>query len=383
VTHLRGITWDHPRGVDGLRAATAEYTGRTGVTIEWSLRSLQAFADVPLDQLVGDHDLLIIDHPHIPIAHEQGVLHALSGVGRDDELAVLATQSVGPSHRTYEAEGVQYALAIDVAGQVSVRRPDLLEVAPTTWDEVLALGAGGRMLWPAKPVDAISSFLTITANAGTPMGVDGAPFDREGAAAALDLMHRLASLVPAACLDENPIQTAERLVGSDEWVYAPLLYGYTNYGRERAGPRLAYGNIPSAGLGPVGACLGGAGVAVSARSAHAEVAIDFAFWVSGADAQRGSYFRGGGQPGHAAAWDDPALDATTMGFFSGTRRSMEESYVRPRTVDWLGVQAAAGDVLNGALRGEVSDRSCLDVLERLLTNQCGAWPGGGDGRWRS
>ena len=35
------------------------------VSIEWSVRSLQAFADEPLARLVESFDLLVIDHPSI------------------------------------------------------------------------------------------------------------------------------------------------------------------------------------------------------------------------------------------------------------------------------------------------------------------------------
>jgi multiple sugar transport system substrate-binding protein len=378
VTRLRGITWDHPRGVGGLRAATAEYHEATGLDIEWSVRSLQAFGAEPLDRLAASFDLLIVDHPHIPIAHAMGLLRPLSGVGYDDALAELAVQSVGPSHASYQMDGIQYALAVDAAAQVAVHRPDLLPEPPRTWDEVLAFAGTGRMLWPAKPVDAISSFLTIMAGQGTPVGVTGAPFDRPGANAALSLLHCLADAVPPECLTEDPIETAERLVSSDIWSYAPLLYGYTQYARERPGPRLGYVDIPSAGRGPFGTCLGGAGIAVSAASHHPIEAIAFAFWVCSASVQHGSYFRGGGQPGNAAAWDDPALDAATLGFFRSTRRSLEASYVRPRTVDWLEIQAAAGVVIVQALRGELPDERCLDTLERLLAAQTGAWLGRGD-----
>ena len=86
--------------------------------------------------------------------------------GHDDELAVLATQSVGLSHVSYQHDGHQYALALDAAAQVAAFRPDLLEAPPETWDEVLALAEQGRVVWPAKPIDAFSSLVTIAATHG-------------------------------------------------------------------------------------------------------------------------------------------------------------------------------------------------------------------------
>ena len=63
---LRGITWDHVRGFGGLRAASEAYRKiRPDVSIEWTARSLQTFADHPLEELARRFDLLYVDHPAI------------------------------------------------------------------------------------------------------------------------------------------------------------------------------------------------------------------------------------------------------------------------------------------------------------------------------
>src|SRR4051794_23454897 len=87
---LRGITWEHPRGYNCMVAAAAAYAQVTGVEVKWEHRSLQAFADAPLDRLVASYDLLVIDHPHVPGAVASGLLAPLDGVGFDAELALLA-----------------------------------------------------------------------------------------------------------------------------------------------------------------------------------------------------------------------------------------------------------------------------------------------------
>jgi len=44
MTKLVGLTWDHPRAIDGLRAITASYLrDRPGLEIEWIVRSLRKF----------------------------------------------------------------------------------------------------------------------------------------------------------------------------------------------------------------------------------------------------------------------------------------------------------------------------------------------------
>ena len=125
---LRGMTWDHSRGFDPMIATALEYGRRNpGVAIQWEKRSLQAFADRPIEEMAGTYDLMVIDHPHVGEVARSGQLLALDTLGREAEMAQLAEQTVGVSHRSYEFDGHQWALAIDAATPVAAYRPDLLE----------------------------------------------------------------------------------------------------------------------------------------------------------------------------------------------------------------------------------------------------------------
>jgi len=53
------------------------------VNISWEIRSLQEFADKPLEDMVKNYDLLVIDHPHSGIAASEGLLLPL-----DEHLSV-------------------------------------------------------------------------------------------------------------------------------------------------------------------------------------------------------------------------------------------------------------------------------------------------------
>lgn len=359
------MTWEHPRGHGSMAAAAARYSQLTGQAVHWEQRSLQAFADAPLAELALDHDLLVIDHPHVPAAAEGGLLAPLDRAGHDDALAELARHSVGASHASYAHAGHQWALASDAAAQVAAYRPDLLPEPPRDWAAVLELAAEGRVLWPAKPIDAYSSLLTVAAGAGHPAAAEPGTFvAREDALAALDLLHRLAALVPADCMASNPIEVAERLVGSHRFAYAPLLFGYTNYSRSgfRA-HRLRYVDIPAGPDGPRGSLLGGAGIAVSAHSTAREAATAFAFWVASAPVQRGIYFDGGGQPGHALAWQDDRLNAETLDFFRGTRATLESAYLRPRYPGYLTFQDTVSPWVTAALAGQLDDDTLVQRLD--------------------
>ena len=376
TVRLRGITWEHPRGYDCMVAAAARFEQlNPDTSIDWSFRSLQAFADAPIDQLAAEYDLLVIDHPHIPQAAELGAFAQLDGVGFDDELATLATQSVGQSHASYAHAGHQYGLASDAAAQVAVYRPDLLSTPPRTWPEVLALAEEGRVLWPTKPIDAFSSLVTMAANNGTPPAQEPGQFlSDEAMAPILERMHRLTAFVPAVNRTQNPIEIAEMLSTSDDYLYAPLAFGYTNYSRAGFRPgRLKYIDIPRGNAGVSGALLGGAGIAVSAASAHLHQARKFAFWVASADAQRGVYFDAGGQPGNAAAWEDERLNADSLDFFTGTRATLDGAYVRPRTAGYIEFQDRTSPWVTQMLCGELADadlvRGLNDLAETLLVDE--------------
>jgi multiple sugar transport system substrate-binding protein len=358
-------------------AAAAEYARLTGVEVRWEFRSLQAFADAPLAELAARYDLLVIDHPHVPLAAAEGLLAPLDGVGYDDRLAALAADSVGPSHATYAHAGHQYGLATDAATQVAVHRPDLLTSPAASWDEVLELAGEGRVLWPAKPVDAWSTLCTLAANRGTPVNARPGEFlAPEEAEPVLELMHRLCERVPEWCLGANPIEVAEALAagGEERWAYAPLLYGYTNYSRPAFRPhRLRYADIPAGPRGVAGSQLGGAGVAVSAKAADVDAARDYAFWVASPAVQSGVYYDAGGQPGYGASWDDDRLNADSWDFFRGTRRTLEEAWVRPRTAGFIEFQDTVSPWVTATLRGELHDdelvRRANELAARLLAEE--------------
>jgi multiple sugar transport system substrate-binding protein len=141
----------------------------------------------------------------------------------------------------------------------------------------------------------------------------------------------------------NPIQVYERMVSDDTLAYVPLAFGYTDYQRSGA---LRFGPIP----GRSGALLGGAGIAVSAKTRYPAGAERIACVVAGREYQTGGYTAGGGQPAHAAAWADPECDRWTGGFLSGTRSTLEQAWTRPREAEWPAFQEALGHRVHEALR---------------------------------
>jgi multiple sugar transport system substrate-binding protein len=384
VTVLRGCSWDHPRGHAPMLATAASYEERSGgaTRIEWTPRSLREFGMTPVEQLARDFDLIVMDHPHIGMVAESGCAVALEGVLDEAVLAAIGRGSPGGSQQSYEYGGSQWGLAVDAACQSSAWRPDLIAEPPATWDEVVELSRGGRVLWPLCDVDAAASLLTIAASCGRPAGsVRDGLVERDVALRAVELMRLVASNSDARCLTANPIHTLEAMTATDRFVYSPLTFCYVSYSRaDRQGPRVAYGPVPRAGDHPAqGALLGGAGLVVSAYGRSPELAADYAAFVAGERVQRGGYFASGGQPAHAAAWGDAALDQRAGGFFSALGPVIGTAWTRPR---WPAFAAFQNEMIE--LFGRWWDRAedaggLLDELDARyrdsLAGQAGACGG--------
>ena len=350
---LRGMTWDHPRGVDGLRATDPLLIEHHRVTIDWAARSRLAFGDQHVADFAADIDLMIIDHPHVPDAVEAGALLPLDGSAGLD---ALERESVGRSHDRYHYRGSQWALGIDAAAQVSAFRPDQTDSAPS------------------KPVDAFSTFATLLAQHGAPSAQPGRVLTLAVAGEVLELMFELADAVPKWCADANPIDVAEALVADNDYSVGVALFGYTTYSRTGFRPHeLACDDISSFDGRAGGSTLGGAGIAVRRP-------LDIRSWRSpqrpcsqrpcspGArcrSAPIGPNSARGGQPGNPRVWRSDRANEMTHGFFRNTLRTLERAWVRAPVVGWPDLQLALSHLVRDAILARRVDETTLDHLESL------------------
>lgn len=372
--NLKGMTWSHPRGFDPMVACSALYKERTGVEIEWEKRSLQDFESFPVEELARAYDLIVIDHPHVGQITAEGCLEPLDVAGREAEFDALAAGSVGQSFPSYNWQGRQWAFPIDAASQVQAYRDDLIDPVET-WDEVIELAEQGGVLLPLRPPHSLMTFYTLCANLMSPCGASGDRLvDPKVGAKAFDMIAELARLVDPACFDMDPIAVSERMAEEDSVIAcAPYIYGYVNYAMPGFRRNvLTFVDIPEAGIiGPAGSALGGTGIAVSAFSKGKDAAVDFAYWIAGAGIQKSLYASSGGQPGHAAAWEDDAVNAATGDFYRGTRETLEAAWVRPRHNGYMPFQHAASERINDGLkRGEKGEAVVVD-LNRMFRESFG------------
>ena len=356
MIELTGITWNHTRGFVPMVATAQRFSELySDVSITWHKRSLQQFADAPLLELASRFDLLVIDHPSIGEAAHSELLLPLDINLPVDFLADQAANSVGQSYASYAIDGHQYALAIDAATPISGYRPDLLERAdvqpPSTWDELLALARRGLVTIPAISIDSLMNvFMLVNTLGAEPFNQPEQVIPPAEGGQALSLLRELVQLSAPGCLDRNPIRTWQLLADSDSVAYCPFAYGYSNYSRSgyaantiRAGGLVTFeGNV-------LRSTLGGAGLAISRFCKHPEEALAYAEFTAGPLIQKTLYPQSGGQPGHRAAWLDPAVNAASANFFSSTLRTIDSAWVRPRSPGFIAFQETASNLVHDYL----------------------------------
>ena len=364
---LKGMTWDHSRGFDPMLATSKKFqeTHNNAVTIQWDKRPLQAFADRPIEDMTDDYDMIVIDYPHVGEVASKGLLQYLDLPKYSSHIEQLKKQSVGKSHESYYINNKQWALAIDAASQTACYREDLIPSYPSNWNALLDLAKNNRVLWPLKPVHAISSFYSIYNNLTLELIPDQKKFiDKNFGVETLTMMKAVSKELITDCLTMDPIQTAELMTETNDFFYCPYIYGFSNYSRKNYRKYiLKYIDVINlSGKGPAGTHLGGTGIAVSNVSKNKDLAIEYAFWIASAECQKSLFYESGGQPGNSVAWEDDKINKETNNFFRGTRKTLDLAWVRPRHNGYMKFQDESGNLINEYLQSEIKAESICEKL---------------------
>jgi multiple sugar transport system substrate-binding protein len=383
---LRGMAWDHPRARNPLEAISAAWSKERKASVEWDARPLKDFEDQPLEELATAYDLVLLDYPFVGFAATSGLIAPVNEWAGATYLADQAVHSAGPSYSSYTWAGKQWALAIDAACQVSAVRDDLwtatqLGSVPDTWQQITELARAlraeqAKVAIPLNPNHAYCAFLSVGVGiAGASFWRAGAPVDRDAARESLESLRRLAKHLHPASRSDDPIAISERMSRTSGIAYVPLMFGYSSYSRHDFRPHtLRFLDAPRGASGARGSVLGGVGLALSSRSSNRDAAAELAQLIAAADVQCGLYASAGGQPGHAAAWDSPDVNAQTGDFFRSTRRTMEHAFVRPRVAGHRRFQQLAGELIHGFIWSEdMIAAACLEEYGRLVDSLLADW----------
>lgn len=356
---LRGITWDHPRAYVGLKIASRAFEALfPSVSIEWDVHSLHHFEAHPVCELAAKYDVMVIDHPSIGEAVAEGCLVNLEEYAAQLSLRELAEDSVGCSYESYRYQDGLWALPLDAAAQVAAIRPDLLTApVPKSLDDVRELVRSlprGSIAIGLKGVHALMTFFTLCANMGEPPFSDASDVVSDGAALdALDVLLEIVSWCPKEVLDWNSIAALEAMSTRDDLYYCPYVYGFSPYSAppSEAGRKLlTFADIPGVnGADCKGSVIGGAGLAISRRSANRDAALELAAFLLSRPVQKGMAFHQA-QPGRRSVWADKEVNDQYQNFFQSTLNTLEGAYLRPRHPGYISFQQEAGRLVEAFLR---------------------------------
>ncbi|BDD02338.1 ABC transporter substrate-binding protein [Persicobacter psychrovividus] len=369
---LKGITWNHSRGFTSIVAVSQRFEELyPDVQISWEKRSLQAFADEPIDQLAERYDFLIIDHPWAGFAARTQVIMPLDTLLPQTFMKDLEENTVGKSHQSYAYNNHQWALAIDAATPVASSRPDLFEKLglkfPQTWDDLVELSKTGKVAIPGIPQDTLMSFYMLCSTLGENVcETKDYVVSEEIGLKALQMLRDLGENINAESYDWNPIKVCEAMTKTDDYVYAPFGYGYTNYSREGyARVPLKYHDLVSVNGQRLISTLGGTGLALSSKCKHKDLASRFMEFAGSLKVQKGIFFDNGGQPGHRNAWTDHRVNSQCMNFFSDTLPALDRAFLRPRYNGHMYFQDRAGAPIREFMIKGGDSKALLNQLNEL------------------
>jgi multiple sugar transport system substrate-binding protein len=371
---LTGIAWDHSRAFPPLVATAQRYEEtHPGVRIRWEKRTLDEFGHALIDALAQKFDLIVIDHPWAGFCFEKNLVHDLKPLAPAAGLAELKKNSIGQTFNSYGYNGKLLALPIDAATPAASWRPDLLERAgvqpPQTWAEAIAVAQRKLAVIPGFNADLFLHFVMLVKALGAePCASHEKIAPREIMRQAVEMLRELTAPMPREIFGMNPIQIAERMTTTDDFAWNAFAYTYNNYARPGFAPKqLRFGNLLS--LKPGGprlrSVLGGTGIAISTNCKNVAAALDYALFTANGHTQKTIYVQAGGQPSHCAAWDDAFADQLCGGFFSDTRLSHNEAFVRPRYSDYVALQTDGGNALQEHLRDGRGPDATLEKLDAL------------------
>jgi multiple sugar transport system substrate-binding protein len=363
VTAFRGLTWDHPRGYASLAAAAERAGGEIEMT--WDTQPLEGFESTRIPVLASSYDLIVLDHPHLGEAVAADCLVPVADLVGAGAVAAIAGRTVGAAAASYVYEGHSYALPLDAAAQVQVLQPALVGdlPAPQTWDEVVALAAEHPVALSLAGPHALLTFFSVCAGlAATPLecGLE-AIVPPDLGFAALELLGRLAAVSVPSLHDANPIQLLEAMARTRAVACCPLVYGYVNYATAGDGREpLRFADAPA-----LGSTLGGTGIAITRRCPLDPALARHLAWLLDPATQTTFIGAHEGQPSARESWTDGALDERSGAFYSGTLRTTEAAWVRPRFAGFIEFQGRASQLLREGLAERAPARRLLERLDAL------------------
>lgn len=368
----RGLTWDHPRGVNTLIAAVDRWPGaRADPLIDWKTQPLEGFESHPISDLCAQYDLVVLDHPHIGEAIARNCLQPIDTLFEPAALSALEVDTIGPCYASYHMSGRLWALPLDAATQVMACREDLLDDdPPKTWQAVEQLSeTTGRVALSLAGPHAFLTLLSIASalQPDTDLRDGDRWFDHDTICEAYLRLKRLATRSPEKALTLNPIGILEAMSRGSDIVLCPLIYGYVNYAVGESGHRIRFCDAPIDRPGSLpGSILGGTGIGLSHRCTVTAELKDHLQWLMAPSTQKRFIPDHDGQPSNHGAWGDPGVNADWGDFYAATTTTIEAARIRPRHDGYIAFQKRASDHLRKAVFADISPEQAASTVLNMF-----------------
>ncbi|MFC4211011.1 ABC transporter substrate-binding protein [Pedobacter lithocola] len=371
--NLKGITWNHSRGLLPMVATAQRFSElHPNVNITWEKRSLQQFADFSIQELAERFDLLVIDHPWAGFAAKTQSIVPLDAYLSKAYLQNQQENSVGQSYESYTYDEHLWALPIDAATPVAALRPDLFAdkdlQMPKSFNDLLALADKGLVAFAGIPIDVLMNFYTLCCSLGEdPCQTDDEVISKETGINALQMYRELASKIDKANFNRNPIQVYEAMTSTNAIAYCPFAYGYSNYSRKGYAAKVLHFHdmISLDGKTNLRSTLGGTGLAISSKCKALDVAAKYVEFVGAPECQSTFFYESGGQPGHLAAWQHDEVNRQSHNYFLNTLPALQRAFLRPRYHGSMYFQDHAGDIVRDYLINGGNEMLVLSIMNQL------------------
>ncbi|WP_421875809.1 hypothetical protein [Mycolicibacterium wolinskyi] len=359
----RGLTWDHPRGVDALRRAVRE-DAAPRCEIVWDTQSLEGFESAPICDNAARYDLLVLDHPHLGEALRCGALLPLEEVFNSAELDDWKRGTVGDSFASYQMDDRSWALPLDAATQVSVAADPAIDI-PTTWTDAVELARDVDTVLPTSGPHLFLTLCSIALANGEEPGRHDEFLTAEAIAEGLQTITAFIDQRLPPPRVHNPIVVLEQMSQPGGPVYCPLVYGYVNYAQAGLPRPLLFADAPKGRSGRRGSVLGGTGIAISSRCRPDDDLVQHLRWLLDDSTQSTFIPEHAGQPSALAAWRNPLVDKASSGFYSRTADTIGQAWIRPRFDGAISFQRRAAECVREAVLSHRNADRLAAELTRL------------------
>jgi multiple sugar transport system substrate-binding protein len=227
------------------------------------------------------------------------------------------------------------------------------------------------MAVPLCPVDIWCVLLTLSAQFANGHVFSESGILYEPAAWALEEIRDWRSFLHKDSFRMNPITLLEQMSSGDDIIYCPFVFGYTNYARKNFRQKtLQFVDVPTLRNNNVSSILGGAGIAVSAKTKVLPECIAFIKYIVDPVIQKSIYYENGGQPAALDAWNDDTCNNDCGNFFRNTLHTMEHAYVRPRIPGFNRFQEKAAVMVHELALNNKDIKTGIEQINNLYYRLC-------------